>query len=369
MAQRRDNNTVTRRAFAVGLIGLATLGGAGGWYVLSKRLASSAPSIVVTPDAAHPPATPAVVNKKNALIFTGHLAAVNDLTWSPDGRLIASASDDKFVQIFYSASGARKIIYNGHTQEVAAVAWSPAGKLIASAGQDKTAQVWDAASGKKIFTYTGHSDRVNSVAWSRGGWAIASGSEDKTVQVWNATSGVVIFNFLGHTAGVLCVGWQPDNSSLASGSWDGTLRDWAIVQHGNHFNAGDQIFNYGGHGKNEVYALTWSPGGGFVASAGADQTVQISNGINGALRPPSFIGHQSKTHRNPVRSVAWSPDGNFIASGDTDGVVLVWSVPKRETVFTYRGHQGAINAVAWSPDGKRIASASADNTVHVWQPA
>jgi len=178
------------------------------------------------------------------------------------------------------------------------------------------------------------------------------------VQVWNAANGRQAFNFLGHTAGVLCVGWQANNSSLASGSWDGTLRDWAIVQHGNHFNAGDQIFSYGGHGKNEVNALTWSPDGNFIASAGADQTVQISNGVNGTLRPPAFTGHQSKTHGNPVRAVDWSPDGNFIASGDSSGIVLVWNVSQRKTAFTYRGHKGAINAVSWSPNGKRIASAS-----------
>jgi len=147
-----------------------------------------------------------------------------------------------------------------------------------------------------------------------------------------------------------------------------TLRDWATVQHGDHFNAGDQIFNYGGHGKNEVYALSWSPKGSFVASAGADQTVQISNGVNGTGIPPFFTGHKSNTHVNPVRAVAWSPDGNFIASGDTDGIVLVWQVVGRKVIFTYRGHKGAINALAWSPDGKRIASASADSTVHVWQP-
>lgn len=361
----RRNNTMTRRAFAVGLVGLAAFGGAGGWYMLSKRLTQPAlPSL--TPNGV-PAATSTVVNNTKALIFTGHLAAVNSLTWSPDGKLIASASDDKFVQVFDATSGVRKVIYSGHAEEVAAVAWSPNGKLIASGSQDKTVQVWDAASGKKLFTYQGHNDRVNSVAWSNDSLLLTSGSEDKTVQVWNAANGTLDFNFLGHSAGVLCVGWQPDNSSLASGSWDGTLRDWATVQHGDHFNAGDQIFSYGGHGKNEVYALAWSPDGNFIASAGADQTVQISNGSNGTPRLPFFIGHQSKTRVNPVRSVAWSPDGNFMASGDTQGNVLVWQIAGRKTIFSYSGHKGAVNAVAWSPDGKRIASASVDNTVQIWQ--
>jgi eukaryotic-like serine/threonine-protein kinase len=366
-APRRDNNdTMTRRVFAAGLVGLATLGGAGGWYLLSKRLTVPSPPAVAADDV--PPVTPTSVNNQSALIFVGHLAAVNAVVWSPDGKLIASASDDKFVQVFDESTGKRMLIYSGHTEEVATVAWSPNGKLIASGSQDGTVQVWGAADGKRVITYKGHQDRVNAVSWSKEGQMLASGSEDKTVQVWNAISGVLAFNFLGHTAGVLCVGWQPDSSSVASGSWDGTLRDWATVQHGDHFNVGDQIFNYGGHGKDEVYALTWSPDGNFIASAGADQTVQISSGSDGTPKKPFFTGHQSKQHVNPVRSVAWSPDGNLIASGDTDGNVYVWWVVGRKTVFIYRGHKKAVNALAWSPDGKKIASASADNTVHVWHP-
>ncbi len=368
LAPRRNAGTkLSRRAFSIGLVTVAALGGAGGWYTLSKKLTQ--PTVPTVAPNEPPPATITTVNNKSALIFTGHLAAVNAVVWSPDGKLLASASDDTYVQVFEAATGKRRIIYTGHTKEVATVAWSPNGRLIASAGQDGTVQIWDATSGKKILLYKGHSNRVNSVSWSTDGQAIVSGSEDKTVQVWNSSSGNLLFNFTGHTAGVLCVGWQPDNSSVASGSWDGTLRDWATIQHGNHFAAGDQIFSYGGHGKNEVLGLTWSPDGNFIASAGADQTVQISNGDTGLPRPPFFTDHRNLQQVNPVRAVAWAPGGADIASGDTEGKVYVWHTTGRKTFFVYRGHKNAINAVVWSPDGKRIASASTDTTVHIWQPA
>jgi eukaryotic-like serine/threonine-protein kinase len=366
-ARRGNKNTISRRVFAVGLVGLAVAGGVGGWYALSQRLAKPVHPTVLPNDI--PPATQTTVNNKNVLIFTGHLASVNALTWSPDGKLIASASDDTFVQIFDAISGKRKLIYTGHSEEVAAVSWSPNGKFIASGGQDGTVQVWDATNGRTIFIYKGHTDRVNGVSWSSDSRQIVSGSEDKTVRVWNAAGGALSFNFRGHTAGVLCVGWQPDESSVASGSWDGTLRDWATVQHGNHFNAGEQIFSYGGHGKFEIYALAWSPDGNFIASAGADQTVQISSGSDGTPSLPYFTAHRSNQHINPVRSVSWSPDGSSIASGDTYGTVYVWTVAGRKIIFTYQGQKGAVNSVAWSPDGKMIASADSDSTVHVWQPS
>ncbi|HEY7126564.1 MAG TPA: protein kinase [Ktedonobacterales bacterium] len=367
-APRSPNGaSVTRRVFAVGLVGVAALGGAGGWYLLSQRFAQA--TLPLASAQTSVPATQITVNRQQGFIFTGHLASINALAWSPDGKLIASASDDTFVQVFEATTGTRRLIYRGHAEEVATVSWSPNGRLIASAGQDRTVQVWDAASGgTPVLTYPGHTDRVNSVAWSSDGHLLASGSDDKSVQVWQASSGERSFTFLGHTAGVLCVGWQPDGSSMASGSWDGTLRDWATFQHGNHFNAGDQIFNYGGHGTNEVYALAWSPDGEFIASAGADQTVQISNGVDGTPTPPFFTDHRRTDHTNRVFAVSWSPDGTSIASGDEDGNVYVWKAAERKTVFRYTGHQGAVNVVAWSPDGKFIASGSADTTVHVWQP-
>lgn len=366
-ARRSKGETFSRRAFAVGLVGVAALGGAGGWYLLQQRFAQAAPP----DDSANtgPSATQTIINRQQGLIFTGHLASVNALAWSPDGKFIASASDDTFVQVFEAATGMRRLIYRGHTEEVAAVAWSPTGQLIASAGQDRTVQIWKAASGgAPLYNYKGHADRVNSVAWSAHEQVLVSGSDDKSVQVWQSGNGARLFTLLGHTAGVLCVGWQPNASSVASGSWDGTLRDWATVQHGDHFKSGDQIFNYGGHGATEVYALAWSPDSTFIASAGADQTVQISHGGDGTPAPPFFTDHRRQDHINRVLAVSWSPDGTSIASGDEDGNVYVWNAADRKTLFRYTGHQGAVNAVAWSPDGKFIASGSADTTVQVWQP-
>ncbi len=364
---RPKGATLSRRAFAFGVVGFAALVGAGGWYLLSQRFAHAAPPVLSADTG--PSATQTTINNQQGLIYTGHLASVNALAWSPDGKFIASASDDTFVQVFEVTTGARKLIYRGHTEEVAAVAWSPNGKLLASAGQDRTVQIWNAASGGlPVRIYKGHTDRVNGISWARDGQLLVSGSDDKSVQIWQTGNGDRIFTFLGHTAGVLCVGWQPNQSSLASGSWDGTLRDWATVQHGDHFNAGDQIFSYGGHGTNEVYALAWSPDGKYIVSAGADQTVQFSSGIDGTPRLPLFTDHRRQDHVNRVFAVAWSPDGASIASGDEDGNVYVWKVAGRKTFFRYTGHKGAVNAVAWSPDGKFIASGSADTTVQVWQP-
>ncbi len=119
--------------------------------------------------------------------YRGHTTAVESVAWSPDGRRIASASDDNTVQVRDASTGSHVFTYRGHTAAVYAVAWSPDGTRIASSG-GITVQVWDAADGSHVFTYRGHSAAiygVYTVAWSPDGTRIASGSLG-IVQVWVA---------------------------------------------------------------------------------------------------------------------------------------------------------------------------------------
>ncbi len=75
--------------------------------------------------------------------------------------------------------------YRGHQGTVAALSWSPNGRWIASSGVlDKTVQVWEATTGNHVLTYRLHPAAVNTVAWSPDGQYIASAGQDGIVQVW-----------------------------------------------------------------------------------------------------------------------------------------------------------------------------------------
>ena len=89
---------------------------------------------------------PHVEDTWTSLIQTlgGHSGPVNTVAFSPDGKRIASESDDQTIKLWDATTGGHEFTYQGHTSEVHTVAWSPDGKRIASGGTDTTVRVWQA---------------------------------------------------------------------------------------------------------------------------------------------------------------------------------------------------------------------------------
>jgi hypothetical protein len=114
----------------------------------------------------------------------------------------------------------------GHTSAIAGVAFSPDGRLLATASSDRTARVWDPATGDCLRTLTGHTDSPIGVAFSPDGRLLATASHDRTARVWDPATGEHLRTLAGHTSAVYGVAFSPDGRLLATASWDETTRVW-----------------------------------------------------------------------------------------------------------------------------------------------
>jgi WD40 repeat protein len=281
----------------------------------------------------------------------GPKRGVEAVAFSPDGRRLASVSQDGTVKVWDVATGQEFLSLKGHDS----VAFSPDGRRLASVGQDETVKIWDAATGQEFRTLKGHRTWVMSLAFSPGGGRLASASSDQTVKLWDVATGQESLTLKGHTGTVTSVVFSPDGRRVASAGRDGTVRVWGATTE-------REFFTLKGH-TGEAASVAFSPDGRRLASAGQDQTVKVWDATTGQ---ESFT---LKGHTGAVTSVAFSPDGRRVASASADQTVKLWDVATRHQSLTLNGHTGAVTSVAFSPDGRCLASASADQTVKLWDAA
>ncbi|MBG1259790.1 NACHT and WD repeat domain-containing protein, partial [Nostoc commune] len=123
------------------------------------------------------------VREQNRLV--NHKERVNSISFSDDGKTLASASADKTVKLWDAATGRVIRTLKGHTNSVNSISFSDDGKTLASGSADKTIKLWDVATGRVIRTLKGHTDYVNSISFSDDGKTLASASADKTIKLWD----------------------------------------------------------------------------------------------------------------------------------------------------------------------------------------
>jgi len=361
--EKTGKHMPSRRSVLLGLTVLATTAVAGTSLAWLAHISSTTHALPKVPSHT-PTSIPAHTSIAVGTLlrsYYGHFGYVYTVSWSPDGKNIASGSEDHTVHLWNASTGADILYtYSNHTDAVHAVAWSPDGTLIASGSNDKTVQVWKAVDESSVYTYNNHSGGVLAAAWSPDGTLIASGSSDMTVQVWKAVDGSGAITYSGHTDTVNTVAWSPDGTLIASGSSDKTVHVWKAAD-------GSDVLTYSGH-SDVVNAVAWSPDGTLLASASVDGTVRIWKAADGS----DVLAYGG--HSDAVNTAAWSPDGTLIASGSNDKTVQVWKAVDGTNILTYRNHSDAVNVVAWNPvrgrvmpNGILIASGSNDRTVQVWQ--
>ena len=362
-------------------------------------------------------------------ILKGHTDLVHSLSFSPDGKTLASGSKDQAIHLWDIATGEHKETLAGHSAPVTKITFSPDGSTLTSVSDDKTIYLWDIATGEREKTLANQGvitvplerqEVIERVFFSSDGGTLATVRFNNTIRLWNTTTGAlmqtlpsqeidvkqtdyqkkiekVLFSpdkriLVSITGGgnihlwdvvtgaykpltefpaydVKRAAFSPDGRTLATGTFGGTIRLWDVTtdKQKKTINNLNVRLDRTHHRDN----IPLSPNGEKFATGNYDGTVYLWDSI--ARQEQRLSGQIYHLKDQPSRNVLFSPDGSTLASWSLskDMAIRLWDVPTGKRQRTLTGHAALIKRVAFSPDGHTLASWNSDDetTIRLWDVA
>ena len=280
----------------------------------------------------------------------GDHGVIYALALSSDGKTLAVAGvgptdGDNPVYLISLPEGRIRDVLKGHLAPVFSLAFSPDGKLVASGSDNGTIMIWDVASGNLLHKLLKHRAKVNALCFTENGDGLASVAANGGAYVWDVATEVPVSTLPGHGRGwlakVIC---SLDGTRLCT-SQGGVLR--VFKPNGELLQTWDQL-------GTELKAVAFTPDGKQVLCTNYNSIQQYDVclvDLQTGTKTTVFTEHTGRTWHG-----ALSPDGTLAATaGHFGDELFVWSTATGQRVHRLGGRGKTVWATAWRPDGKVVA--------------
>ncbi len=284
-----------------------------------------------------------------------HQGGAYCVTYSPDGRTLASAGKDGVIRFW----DARTLRPQGELRSgqfgVNEVAFSPDGKSMASAGDDGTVWLWDLVSAQKraILRPEGCRDELSALAISPDGKVLATGGKDGGIWSFDFASGRLNAVHYPGFGSIHYLAFAPDSRFLAVANDRSLilLLDPVTLQERERFQ-----YPYG-----PVYCVCFSHDNTTMAAGSAWGGPIVLWDLKLQLQRLSLRGHQ-----DPIQSLSFSPDDTQLVSCSNDGLVSLWDLRSGCLWDSVQGHAGRAWCTAYAPNSECLATVGQDGILKCW---
>ena len=329
------------------------------------------------------------VREENRLL--DHQDAVLGISFSPDGELLATGSNDRTVKL-WRLDGSHVKTLGNYESEVLSVSFGPDSQLIATGDADGELKIWD-RDGTLIQTIPAHTSLLLGISFSSQG-TVATASADGTVGIWRIADGQRLDKFEGHQSSMRQVEISLEGDRVAALNESGELKLWIRGEERPIKTFDDSNF---------LVSLNISRDGQFLTTVSEDGNVErwdwdgelvepskqlvseegiwfadIDNSDSGAIATASATGNLSIWssdgrlldtwigHYGPVASMSFSADGQTLVSAGINGTIKFWQI-HRDRLKSLEGYPNNLFDAEFSLDGEQIAGATAYGSIRIWK--